>query len=60
MQRATIEKASTYMRETAEEREVFLAQLALEGVRDARVDCVAGNGLMSEIGGGFERDGEKL
>ena len=47
------------MRETADERADFLTQLTLEGVRDARLDCVAGNGLMSEVGGGFERDGEK-
>lgn len=55
----TIEKASAYMRETAGERENFLTQLSVEGVRDARLDCVAGNGLMSEVGGGFESDGEK-
>lgn len=47
------------MRQSAEERS-HLLELATKGlVHDGRMDCVAGNGIMSELGAGIERgDGE--
>ncbi|GAA5872893.1 hypothetical protein JCM1840_005881 [Sporobolomyces johnsonii] len=44
-------------REGAETRAHIVEQLQGEGVRDGRIDTVAGNGAMSELGGGVERGG---
>ncbi|CEQ40813.1 SPOSA6832_02487, partial [Sporobolomyces salmonicolor] len=44
-------------REEAETRAHIVEQLRGEGVRDGRIDAVAGNGAMSELGGGVERGG---
>ncbi|KDE03772.1 hypothetical protein MVLG_05774 [Microbotryum lychnidis-dioicae p1A1 Lamole] len=40
-------------------REAIVAQLETEGIRDGRVDAVAGNGAMSELGGGIEKPEEQ-
>jgi hypothetical protein len=45
---------SASRKETQHEREVIVAQLRTEGVRDGRLDTVAGNGVFSELGGGIE------
>ncbi|KAL8283768.1 hypothetical protein RQP46_005200 [Phenoliferia psychrophenolica] len=46
-------------RQNAEKREAVALQLKTEGVKDGRIDTVAGNGAMSELGGGIERPSEK-
>lgn len=48
------------LRTAAEERSAFLHQIEHEGIKDGRIDCVAGSGMMAELGGGMERDDEKL
>lgn len=47
----------------AERRAEIAWQLAHDGVRDGRLDTVAGNGAMSELGGGLEsgwKEGEEV
>ncbi|KAM0751298.1 hypothetical protein T439DRAFT_313608 [Meredithblackwellia eburnea MCA 4105] len=38
-----------------EEREAIVKQIETTGVKDGRLDAVAGNGAMSELGGGIEK-----
>jgi hypothetical protein len=45
---------SASRKESQHEREIIVEQLRTEGVRDGRVDTVAGNGIFSELGGGIE------
>ncbi|GAA6010157.1 hypothetical protein JCM10207_005643 [Rhodosporidiobolus poonsookiae] len=50
---ATLANSSS-RRDTQHEREAAAEQLRTEGVRDGRIDAVAGSGVVSELGGGIE------
>lgn len=42
-------------RATAEDREEFIERATSYGIRDGRLDSIAGNGIMSELGFGIEK-----
>lgn len=46
--------ATTSQKEVVARREAVATQLRTEGVRDGRLDAVAGNGVVAELGGGIE------
>ena len=46
-------------RKNAEQRAQVVAQLKTDGVKDGRIDAVAGSGAISELGGGIEGPNEK-
>ncbi|BGP28115.1 mitochondrial escape protein 2 [Rhodotorula toruloides] len=46
--------ANTSQKEVVARREAVATQLRTEGVRDGRLDTVAGNGVVAELGGGIE------
>ncbi|BGO96195.1 hypothetical protein NBRC10512_003414 [Rhodotorula toruloides] len=46
--------ANTSQKEVVARREAVATQLRTEGVRDGRLDAVAGNGVVAELGGGIE------
>lgn len=52
-QERALERAE-YVRSTVTERERFAHQLQTDGLQDGRIACVAGNGVMSELGFGIE------
>ncbi|GAA5828532.1 hypothetical protein JCM11251_000838 [Rhodosporidiobolus azoricus] len=51
---AALLASSSSRRESAHSRAQIASQLRTDGVRDGRIDAVAGNGIMSELGEGVE------
>ena len=57
------EQAQAFMaaedrRKSKEERSLIRKILERDGLRDGRIDCLAGNGIMSELGVGLEAEGD--
>ncbi|GAA5851864.1 hypothetical protein JCM8547_000081 [Rhodosporidiobolus lusitaniae] len=46
---------SASRKDAQHERDVVVDQLKTDGIRDGRIDAVAGNGVVAELGGGIER-----
>ncbi|GJN94730.1 hypothetical protein Rhopal_007821-T1 [Rhodotorula paludigena] len=47
-------KSNASRKQSEVQREAVASQLRTEGVRDGRLDAVAGNGVVAELGGGVE------
>lgn len=58
------EQAQAFMaaedrRKSKEDRSLIRKILERDGLRDGRIDCVSGNGVMSELGVGLEAEGDQ-
>ncbi|GAA5890442.1 hypothetical protein JCM6882_002922 [Rhodosporidiobolus microsporus] len=51
---AALQASTSSRHDTAHSRDQIASQLRTDGVRDGRLDTVAGTGVMAELGGGIE------